>query len=60
MSTFACGSMVLSVYCVSFFAQLGEKMTHEALNIIGKRKIYINESCRMIIAQSSGGVTSDG
>jgi len=40
-STLAYGSMVLSVYCVSFFAQPGEKMTHEALNIIGKRKSYM-------------------
>src|SRR4249920_760697 len=30
--------MVLSVYCVSFFAPPGEKMTHEELNIIGTRK----------------------
>ena len=36
------GSMVLYRYCVSFFAPLGEKMTHKELNMIGKRKSYKN------------------
>jgi hypothetical protein len=34
----ACGSMVLYLYCVSFFRPQGEKTTHEELNMIGKRK----------------------
>ena len=33
---------VLLIVC-HFFAQPGEKMTHEELNIIGKRKSYFNE-----------------
>jgi hypothetical protein len=37
----AYGSMVLYLYCVSFFRPAGEKMIHKELKIIGKRKSYL-------------------
>jgi hypothetical protein len=41
-SAFACGSMVLYHFCVSFFARAGRKMTHKELKITSKRKSYMN------------------
>jgi hypothetical protein len=35
-----CGSMVLYLSRMSFFAQLGEKTTYEELNMTGTRKSY--------------------
>src|SRR5690348_14503042 len=39
-SALACGSMVLYLYSVSFFAPLGQKTTHKRLNLTDKRKSY--------------------
>src|SRR4051812_26355654 len=40
-NAFACGSMVLCRYCVSFFALRGQKMIHKGLNLTDKRKFCL-------------------
>jgi hypothetical protein len=40
-SAFACGSMVLGLYCGSFLPPEGQKMTQKGLNPTDKRKSYL-------------------
>jgi hypothetical protein len=46
-AAFACGSMVLYLFCMSFFARGGEKMTYNRSEFPEKRKGFLGEPATM-------------